>query len=270
MNQKNFEYLRDQVKFTGFGESLENELKEKMKQQAPEFQLFHHTRFGNDAVVAALQFRKSDQSDMYFFNRYEVAFKPEQSPDRINQTFYINKANNITLKEAYNLMNGRAVNKDLANKEGQVYNAWVQLDFKQTDGNDNYKMKQFHQNYGYNLEQALAKHPIKELCNDQDKSRLLESLQKGNRQSVTFLQNGSEQKHFIEACPKFKSINVYDSNMMRLGNRQPQGEKQAQGEGTTSKQETKKQSQKQRDEAHGDEVPKASKKRTKRQSQSMS
>lgn len=24
MNQKNFEYLRDQVKFTGFGEGLEN------------------------------------------------------------------------------------------------------------------------------------------------------------------------------------------------------------------------------------------------------
>ncbi|MBK0668178.1 hypothetical protein GZZ95_27560, partial [Klebsiella pneumoniae] len=31
MNQKNFEYLCDQVKFTGFGEGLENELKEKMQ-----------------------------------------------------------------------------------------------------------------------------------------------------------------------------------------------------------------------------------------------
>ena len=161
MNQKNFEYLRDQVKFTGFGEGPENDLREKMRQQVPEFQLFHHAKFGNDAAVAVLQFKKSDQSDMYFFNRYEVALKPEQSQDRIKQTFYINRGNNITLKEAYNLMNGRAVNKDLTNKEGQVYNAWLQLDFKQTDGNSNYKIKQFHQNYGYDLEQALASTRLK-------------------------------------------------------------------------------------------------------------
>lgn len=260
MNQKNFEYLRDQVKFTGFGEGLENELREKMQRQEPEFQLFHHAKFGNDAAVAVLQFKRSDQSDMYFFNRYEVALKPEHSQDRMKQTFYINRGNNITLKEAYNLMNGRAVNKNLTNKEGQVYNAWLQLDFKQTDGNSNYKIKQFHQNYGYDLEQALAKHPIKELGNGQDKSRLLESLQKGNRQSVTFLHNGAEQKHFIEANPRFKSINVYNGNMQRLGS------KQSQGESNTAKRESQKQSQ----PADSDEMPKAPKKRTKRQGQSMS
>lgn len=33
MNEKNFEYLRSQVKYTGFGEGLDNELKEKMQQQ---------------------------------------------------------------------------------------------------------------------------------------------------------------------------------------------------------------------------------------------
>ncbi len=37
MNQKNFEYLSDQVKFTGFGEGLENELKEKMQKQIRSF-----------------------------------------------------------------------------------------------------------------------------------------------------------------------------------------------------------------------------------------
>ena len=61
-------------------------------------------------------------------------------------------------------MNGRAVNKDLTTKEGQKYNAWVQMDFKDTDSNGNFKMKQFHENYGYNIEQALAKLPIKELA----------------------------------------------------------------------------------------------------------
>lgn len=270
MNQKNFEYLRDQVKFTGFGEGLENELKEKMQKQTPEFQLTHNTKFGNDDVKAALHFKKSDQTDMYFFNRYQVSLTPEQSKDRMEQTFYINKEGSITLKEAYNLMNGRAVNKDLTNKEGQVYNAWMQMDFKQTDNNGNYKLKQYHQNYGYDLVSALEKHPIKELSNEQDKARLVESLQKGNRQSATFVQNGTEQKHFIEANPQFKTINVYDSNMQRLHSKQGQNEKQGQGENNTAKQASKNENQRKGAADDSDEMPKASNKGRKKQGNSIS
>lgn len=139
MNQKNYDYLKEQVKFTGFGEGLENELNEKIQKQTPEFQIANKTKFDNNDLTASLHFKKSEQNDMYFFNRYQVSLKPEQSSEMIEQTFYINKGNNITLKEAYNLMNGRAVNKDLTNKEGEIYNAWIQMDFKQTDNNGNYK-----------------------------------------------------------------------------------------------------------------------------------
>jgi hypothetical protein len=163
---------------------------------------------------------------MYFFNKYDLTLKQENSPEIMSQTFYLNKESNITLKEAYNLMSGRAVNKDLTNKEGQIYNAWVQLDMKNTDQNGNYKMKQFHQNYGFDLEKSLSKLPNKELSNEQDKAALLNSLHKGNKQSVTFLQNGNEQRHFIEANPQFKSINIYDSNMQRLDTKQTKEEKQ--------------------------------------------
>lgn len=270
MNQKNFEYLRDQVKFTGFGDALENDLKDKMEQQLSEFQLAHQAKFGNDTVLATLHFKQSDKSDMYFFNRYEVNFKPEQAPEILELSFYINKGHNITLKEAYNLMNGRAVNKNFANKEGELYNAWLQIDFKQTDKNGNFKMHQFHQNYGYDLEQALAKYPIKELGSDQDKSRLLDSLKRGNRQSVSFLQNGGEQKHFIEANPRFKSINIYDSNMHRLGNKQSRGEKQDQGQDNMVKQEFKKPSQKQSDELGVEEGAESLKKQGRRKGQSIS
>ena len=270
MNQKNFDYLKDQVKFTGFGDGLENELKENMQKQQPEFQIMHNAKFGNDVLTAYLHFKKSDQTDMYFFNRYQVSLTPEQSKDKMEQTFYINKEGSITLKEAYNLMNRRSVNKDLTNKEGQVYNAWMQMDFKQTDNNGNYKLKQFHQNYGYDLVTALEKHPIKELTNEQDKTRLVESLQKGNRQSVTFEQNGNQQKHFIEANPQFKTINIYDSNMQRLNSKQGQNEKQGQGEHNSTKQTSKNENQKQSDANDSDEMPKASNKRRKKQSNSIS
>jgi len=41
MNQRNFDYLSDQVKYTGFGEGLEKELKKQMEKQKPAFTLTH-------------------------------------------------------------------------------------------------------------------------------------------------------------------------------------------------------------------------------------
>lgn len=269
MNQKNFEYLRDQVKFTGFGEGLENGLKEKMQKQTPEFTLKHNAKFGNDMANSVLHFKKSDQSDMYFFNSYKVNLKKENTSDSMEQTFYIHKGNNITLKEAFNLMNGRAVNKDLTSKEGQVYNAWVQMDFKQIENNGNYKIKHYHQNYGYDLEKVLANHPIKELTNEQDKTRLIDSLNKGNRQSVTIIENGNEQKHFIEANPKFKSINVYDGSMQRIVNKQAKGERETQAEANSAKQEVKKERQMQNDGDDSPEIPNAAKNRKRKQGQNI-
>ena len=228
MNQKNFEFLKDQVKYSGFGESLENDLKANLQKQAPEFTLQHQTSFGKDQVSSELHFKRSTQSDLYFLNSYEAKLKKENQKEALKQTFYINKnGGNITLKEAYNLMDGRAVNKDLTNKEDKAYNAWLQMDFKQTENNGNFKIKQFHQKYGFELDKALEKHPIKELNVEFDKRKLMESLQKGNRQVVTFEKDGVEKK-FIQAAPQFKSITVYDENMKRVSNKQEKSESQQQ------------------------------------------
>ena len=266
MNDKNFEYLRDQVKYTGFGEGLESELKEKMQQQTPSFTLTHNAQYGNDSATATLNFKKSDQSDMYFFNSYKVDLQKDNSKEALEQTFYINKGSNITMKEAYNLMEGRAVNKDLTSKEGQVYNSWVQMDFKEADNSGNFKLNQYHQNYGYDLEAALAKHPIKELGTAKFKEDLMDSLKKGNLQSATFMKDDKEVKHYIEANPQFKTINAYDGNLKRIDNRQTKEEKQSEGQNSSQKQDNKKQSQSDDD---GPAVPQEAKKRKKKQSNSM-
>jgi hypothetical protein len=266
MNEKNYDYLKDQLKYTGFGEGLQTELKEKMEKQTPEFQLNHSQKFGKDEISSTLHFKKSNESEMYFFNKYDAVLKPEKEADAIQQTFYINKESNITLKEGYNLMNGRAVNKDLTTKEGQKYNAWVQMDFKDTDNNGNFKMKQFHENYGYNIEQALAKLPIKELVSDTDKAALIQSLEKGNRQAVTFVQEGKEKRYFIEANPQYKNITVYDGNMQRVVNSQAQKEKESQAQ--SNKQDVKKEVKASDDES--DAAPKNGQKSKKKRGVSVS
>lgn len=235
MLENNYEYLSKQLLLTGFGEDLKEQLKEKMQQGQADFMLTHKKDYGTDSTVATLQFRKSDETDLYFFNRYNLMLQNKLHPDAIKQTFYINpKEDNITLKEAYNLMSGRAVHKELSNKEGEKYNAWLQLDFKETDKHGNFLTKQFHQKYGYDLQATLAKHPIKELASDESRQRLTESLERGNRQSVTLEINGSERKIFIEAAPQFKSLNFYEISGQRIrtdklyeNNSQEQTEKQS-------------------------------------------
>ncbi len=268
MNIKNFEYLRDQVKYTGFGEGLESSLKAAIEKGGPDFKLQHQTQYGNDRVTAELHFSQSKQSDMYFFNKYDVSMERGSRSENMEQTFYINKGNNITLKEAYNLMDGRSVNKDLTNKQGEVYNAWIQMDFKQSDDNGNFKLKHYHQNYGYNLEAALSKHPIKELGHEEYKGNLLDSLKKGNRQSATFQVDGTEQKHYIETNPQFKTINIYDNAMQRLDSRQSKKETQSQSEGQSAGQDNKQQRQA-TVEDDGPEILKTANKKRKRQSQSV-
>ncbi|WP_162055588.1 hypothetical protein [Pontibacter pamirensis] len=74
-------------------------------------------------------------------------------------------------------------------------------------------MRQFHENYGYDLEKTLKQFAIRELEDPQQKERLLRSLGRGNLQQVTALQDGQEAKRFIEASPQYKTINVFDEHM---------------------------------------------------------
>ncbi|MFP5439102.1 MAG: hypothetical protein ACLGH8_15080 [Bacteroidia bacterium] len=240
MNENNFNYLKDQVKFTGFGDSLEYELKDKMKQQAADFTLSYKNEYGKDKVEATLNFKKSDEGDFYFFNTYDVKLQKEKNEVAMQQSFYVNNKGTITMKEAYNLMEGRAVNKDLKTREGEEYNVWIKLDFKDTDNRGNFKQVQYGKNYGFDLEAQLGKHPIKELTNEEYKKDLIDSLKKGNIQSATFIKDGQEVKQFIEANPQFKNINLYDTNMQRLDNRQTRGEKQGEEQQQSAKTENKK------------------------------
>jgi hypothetical protein len=230
MNEKNLEYLKDQLKYTGFGETFDAELRENIMKGDKDFKIMHTGIMNNglpnkDTLTVELNFKRSEQTDMYFFNSYHVNLQKEENKPGLEQTFYINKDSaSITMKEAYNLMEGRSVNKDLKNKEGESYNCWLKIDFKQSD-NGNFKLNQYHQNYGYDLEASLAKHSIKELNTPQYKEDLLNSLKKGNLQSATFVVGGVESKMYVEANPQFKTVNVYDTNLQRINHRESKEQK---------------------------------------------
>lgn len=215
MNEKNLEYLKDNLKYMGFGESLADGLEVQIKAGAPDFQLTFEAEINKKPFAALLNFRKSDNTDMYFFNSYHASLQ-RSNGDIMDQAFYLNKGKGVTVKEAYNLLEGRAVQKEMVNKEGQTYKAWLQIDFEKRDKNNNYEVKQFHEAYGYDLKEALSRFPIRDMKEPDLRDILLASLQKGNLQAVAFEKDGGAVRMFVEANPQYKTVNLFDSELKRV------------------------------------------------------
>jgi hypothetical protein len=215
MNEKNFEYLKNNIRNHGFGETLGAELEAALRSGSTEFTLAYKTDVNKREMEATLYFKKSNETDLYFFNKYDARLKNEKD-QTIAQTFYLNNGWGVTLKEAYNLLTGRAVHKELTTKDNEKYQAWIQLDFGARDKNGNFERKQYHQNYGYDLKEALSYYPIKEMTKEEDAKTLVRSLERGNVQMVTLETPGKDTRVFIEANPQYKTLNVYDNKMQRL------------------------------------------------------
>jgi hypothetical protein len=215
MNEKNLKYLKDNLKYMGFGEKLNSDLENGMKEGKPEFQLKLNEKMFQGNMELNLHFKQSPSSEMYFFNSYEARLTKDNGHD-MSQSFYLNNGKGVTYKEAYNLLDGRSVLKDLTNKEGEKYAAWIKLDFSKHATNNHFETRQFHaEKYGFNLASAVGKLDIVKLPEEQEK-QLMQSLQKGNKQAVNFMKDGKETPMFIEANPQFKAINVYDTSGRQL------------------------------------------------------
>ncbi|MBS1666420.1 MAG: hypothetical protein JST58_03505 [Bacteroidetes bacterium] len=212
MNNENFQYLTDNLKYMGFGENLKPELEKNLNEGKDEFQLHYKAEINKKPFEVTMNFRKSDSSDMYFFNNYHASLQ-KGNGEKTEQTFYLNKGKGVTGKEAFNLLDGRSVHKDLITKEGQPYKAWIQLNFDNKDKNNNFEVKQFHEKYGFDLKAAVEKYPVVELKDADKEKALMASLQKGNIQAITIEKNGESHKMFMEANPQFKNVTLYDSNM---------------------------------------------------------
>jgi len=232
MAERAMTFNENQLKRTGFAEAFTPELKLQMERGLPEIAHPFKKEYDGDRVEATLHLKKSATTDFYFLNKFDLRLQKEGQANAIAQTFYLTQRkpaqeaedgspqrleNKYTLKEAYNLLAGRPVFKDLVNQEGHEYQAWVKLNFKNTMNNGNYEMKQYHTNYGFDLEKTLGHYPIKELTNPQYKESLMDSLHRGNLQKATFVgPDGKEEKLYISPNITFGSLNVFDQNKQRL------------------------------------------------------
>ncbi|OCX54340.1 hypothetical protein BEL04_08770 [Mucilaginibacter sp. PPCGB 2223] len=205
MNTENLSYLQKQLLNLGFGEGMNKDLEKQIKSKAPEFTLDSTQTYNTDRADYQLYFKRGNESDMYFFNKYEAKTDGFDH----TQTFYINKGSGMTAKEAYNLIEGRAVYKELENKEGDRYKAWVTLDTKgEKNEQGNYKMQTFSEGWNYRPERAIDKMDIVGINEPGAREKLMKSLEKGNRHQVTAMKDGKEVKLWLEANPADHRVNL--------------------------------------------------------------
>ena len=211
MEQKRINELKDRIKYAGFGEELGKELETQIKEGKEAFQLQHSASIGEKKMDYSLNFRKSEKNGQYYFNSFDAALtKPDGKTQ--SQTFYQNQ--NISAKEAFNLLEWRSVYKTLFNKDGERYNAWLQLDLAEKNDKGLHPMQQYHDKYGFELEKALGKLPIVEMEGMDPKDRLLYSLKKGNLHQVSIA--GKEGKFLLAANPKYKTVSLYEPSGKRI------------------------------------------------------
>jgi hypothetical protein len=238
MNDQNLSYLQKQLLNLGFGDKLNEELEKNIKAEKKEFSLAATQAYNKQNVDYTLHYKAGDQNDMYFFNKYDASLQGKD----MAQTFYLNKGSGITAKEAYNLMEGRAVHKQLENLEGEKYNAWIIIDKENKTDNGNYKLRPFTDGWNYKPERAIDKLDIVGIHEDGAREKLMKSLEKGNRHQVTAMKDGKEVKLFLEANPAEHRVNLtnWKGEAQQLEHYKKPEAKQEQKKAETQKQETSK------------------------------
>lgn len=214
MNEQNLKYLKNQLDFLGFDESLHGLLEQKMKEGKPEFSLEANAEYGQDKMQAVIHFRFSekDGKEAYFCNHY-IATLLREDQNRSQFIYVNNKGQSVTFKESCNLLNSRSVYKEITPKEGSVYKAWLKIDHENIDQKTGYpKLRQFTGNYGFDLMEAVSRMPFKVLKYDDQLKGLVKSLRKGNLTNAMLMKDGKEVQVNIEANPQMHTLNMYDKN----------------------------------------------------------
>lgn len=205
--EKNNQSLHDKVQRIGFRD-LSNQIDQQIKQGHEQFNIpVSYYINEKERLNHELSFVK-DQSGQYQFEGYKTTLQNESKPEEErSQYFKVQGRNPIDATEVYNLLAGRAVQKE---------NSWIKLDFNDKDAKGNHRIKEFHSGYGYDLEKAVQQLSLKELSNKTETDKLKHDLKQGNRLPVTLIKNGNEHRFYIEANPQFKSINIYDEHSRKI------------------------------------------------------
>lgn len=224
-------YLKNQVKYLGMGESeklhkdLENAILSPDKNVDMKVEYNNPDRLMKGNTISFdLHIGKGEQGGV-FLNSYTANLTMKNGEER-SQSFKVQKENNITAKEAINLLEGRAVKieHDRVDKEtGELSRTESFIKLKLKDEKTeygNYKYEWYNKGYGVDVDDIMNKSNLV-FADDTQRERTKKHLEKGNITEVSFVHDKKEIKGFAVLNPQYKQLNLYDSTMNRLNTNKP-------------------------------------------------
>jgi hypothetical protein len=245
-NEKNLEYLQKLTGYLGFSDKLNSVLESAISRELPKFTLgisnVHRpleikdvNAPKSDYIQYELNFNRGKE-DVYFLNTMAVTLhKTGESVPR-QQIFDLERDHRITALQAYKLLSGTSFEKDIyvrpkgagadADRSEKIP-AWFKLNLDITDATGNHPLKTMRPEYGFNLEETLAKYPLKGLEKEAQRTDALRNLRNGNY-AEAFLKDGRKEiPVLLTANPQMKSLDVYDLQLREIRDEQIWPEKQA-------------------------------------------
>lgn len=222
---QNVKFLKDQIKYLGFGEDpkLLKELENKILSGEKAFDLkvdYDKASFQNKASFQ-LNFNRSESTGNYFLNTYKANLQNEKRNVNIDHTFAV-KTNGFTAKQAVNLLEGRSVLATINNpKTKEEEKAFIKLKLDEAKNeNGNFKLQVFNKNYGVDTAKIVESSKLK-FDDAKHKDITIKSLERGNIVGVKFEQDKKVIEGKAVLNPQYKTLNLYDQNMKRVNTNKP-------------------------------------------------
>jgi hypothetical protein len=233
MKEENLKALEEQFFYSDMKEISREDLIRNMNEGKDTFSLQLTKTFGTATAEAKINCGLSEKKN-YFAKDYDMTVKREGVPD-YTRKYKFNWSNpvmvknaededkkqwinsTITFKEAFNQMEGRAVNKDYVFVDAKEplnnrkYNAWEYIDFTKPDQNGVCPVVK---EYNFDLEKKFEGYPLPVLEKEKTAKEFFDSLRRGNIQITDYRKpDGTTDKMYFEANPKHDMINQYDKDM---------------------------------------------------------
>lgn len=211
------DYLKNQLKYLGFGESnkLHQDLEKGINSNEKTFKIqtqSDRVMQGNE-VNFTLNFNKSEKGGV-FLNSFNATLKNEIGEERTHNF----GVNHFTAKEAVNLLEGRSVKTEFKENEP----VFVKLNFAEEKNEyGNFKFQTYNQQaYGVDTAKIVEKSGLI-FDKPEHKDNTVKSLEKGNIVKVKFNLDNKITEGNAVLNPQYKTLNLYDKEMNRLNTNKP-------------------------------------------------
>lgn len=224
-DDQNIDYLKNQIKYLGFGESkdLIKELVQNIEKGEKTFTLTvdsDKASKGNKGSFE-LSFNRSEESGRYFLNNFLTKLLKEKNNELLTHRFPIN-ATGFSAKQAINLLEGRNVlgmNHKERGKEPEKAFISFRLNEPKTDYG-NFKWNVIDKKDTRQTSSIVEAYSLK-FDNDNHKDITIKSLERGNVVSVKFNLNEKDVEGKAVLNPSTNTLKLYSKDMERINDNKP-------------------------------------------------